>query len=102
MASRYARSDPFALSGTALGAAPSMFAGCAAQRSHLVRSVPGGNRSRIARRSVSSAARLMALPSMAASIGQLAPMVTTEFRARSSRNKADQRQSQNFWRKALR
>jgi hypothetical protein len=73
-----------------------MFAACAAPRSHLVRSVPGGNRSRIARRSVSNAARLMALPSMVGSFGQRAPMVTTEFRARLSRNKADQRQSQEL------
>lgn len=40
------------------------FAARAAHRSHLVRSIPGGNRSRSARRSVISAARLTAFSSM--------------------------------------
>ena len=57
-------------------------------RSQQVRSGPGGNRSTIARRSVRSAARLMGRSSMTDSIGQLVPAITTEFRVRSSRNKA--------------
>ena len=48
------------------------FAAHAAHRSHQVRSVPGGNRSRIARLSVFSAARLIARSSIRASFEQAA------------------------------